>query len=343
MTSNATYQEILTQVDAWKDAATTLKQSAATVESLWRDQTYDYVVFTGCGSTYYLAQTAARLTRQATGIWTQAVPASELLLYPADIYMEGKKPLLVAISRSAATTETIQAVERFNAKFDSATVVISCYADKPLNALASLNLSVLSGQEQSIVQTRSFSAMLVLAEGFARLIGGEGLPDGWFDADSQAFVEKAREIATPFANPDQFDRYFFLGGGTQYGLAQEATLKMKEVSLSHAEAFHPMEFRHGPMSLVDERAVVVGILGDADYESGKAVLGEMRELGATTLLISDQPDADYSLIDHATRPALARNMPALQWMAYERAINKQLDPDHPRNLAQVIVLKDEIG
>lgn len=337
MQQDNTGREIATQVDAWNEAHEVVQAASGTLRTLWQHGNYDSVIFTGCGSTYYLSITAASLFQKATHVISRAVPASELILNPDTVY-GSKRPLLVAISRSATTSETVQAVELFKNDQHSDVIVISCYDDKPLNALATVNLAARAGQEISIAQTRSFSSMLVMAEALAALLGGSPLTNP-FPETAHEEVENAHALAAAYADPARFERIFYLGSGARYGLACEAMLKMKEMSLTSAEAFHTMEFRHGPKSMVDEKTLIVGLLDELN-DSEIAVIDEMRTLGATTVTLSWLAGAgvDIALPEYATRPSLVHYMPFLQWLAYLRATNKGLNPDTPRNLDQVVIL-----
>lgn len=337
MQQDHTGQEITTQVDAWNDAYEAVQSSTSALKALWQNGKYDSVIFTGCGSTHYLSMTAAAVFQSATRVMSRAAPASELLLNPHSVYA-GKRPLLVAISRSAATTETIQAVELFKDEQQGDVVVISCYDDKPLNALATINLTARAGQEISIAQTRSFSSMLVMAESLAALLGGSPAADR-FPEPTSSWVSEAHNLAVQYANPDRFERIFYLGSGARYGLACEAMLKMKEMSLTSAEAFHTMEFRHGPKSMVDDRTLIVGLFDQFTIDFEMPVIDEMRVLGATTVTLSPPTGGvDIALPKYTNRPSLVHYMPFLQWLAYLRAVNKGLDPDTPRNLDQVVIL-----
>lgn len=339
MQQDNTGREIATQVDAWNDAHEAVTAAAHDIERLWQDGGYDSVVFTGCGSTHYLSMIAANLLQSATRVTSRAVPASELLLHPEAVYA-GKKPLLVAVSRSATTTETIQAVENFRRDYGSEVVVISCYDDKPLNALATLNLSAPVGQEISVAQTRSFSAMLIMAEGLAAHVSGQATPASRFSEAASAWVDEMGTLAVQYADPARFERVFYLGSGARYGLACEGMLKMKEMSLTSAEAFHTMEFRHGPKSMVDDKTLVVGLLDEQHVGSEMPVLREVAALGATTLSFSTSASvgADVRLHAYDSRPSLVYYLPFVQWLAYLRSTNKGLNPDKPRHLDQVVIL-----
>jgi glucosamine--fructose-6-phosphate aminotransferase (isomerizing) len=234
----------------------------------------------------------------------------------------------------------VQAARLFKNRYGPHILTLSCYDDKPLNQEAALTLAATAGQEESVAQTRSFSSMLALAEGFANIIGGQALSGGRFVGDNTASIEQARNFAERYSHPDHFTQYFYLGSGPLYGLAAEGMLKMKEMSLTHAETFHPMEFRHGPMSMVDQQTVIVGLIGTQGQEAELEVLDEMRQLGATTVSVGSFAEADYPLATDPTRASLVRYLPLMQWMAFSRAIHKGLDPDHPRNLAQVAHLPD---
>lgn len=337
-----TQNEIATQVDAWTNAVEVIKANEAAIQKFWQDGSYDYVIFTGCGSTHYLSIIAANLMQATTGIAAKAVPASELIFHPDAVYTKDSTPLLVTISRSAETTETVQAAQAFKNKYGDHIVTIANYGDRPLNKFATLELIAPAGQEESVAQTRSFSAMTVLAEGFIRIVGGQSYAHTTVNR-SNADIQSLADDVAPYSNPETYTQYFYLGSGPRFGLAEEAMLKMKEMSLTYAEAYHPMEFRHGPMSMVDQQTVVVGLLGDENYAAERKVLDEMKALGATTICIAPHEAADYVVDSSTDYPSLVQYLPLIQWVAFSRSIQKGLDPDNPRNLTSVVHLEDDIS
>jgi glucosamine--fructose-6-phosphate aminotransferase (isomerizing) len=121
-------------------------------------------------------------------------------------------------------------------------------------------------------------------------------------------------------------------------LACELSLKMKEMSLSHSEPFHFMEFRHGPMSMVTPSTLLIGLLSEQNRAQEQAVLDEMAQRGARVLVMADT-GADVSFqsgVDEAARNVLC--LPIGQLIAFERALHKSLDPDRPHNLTAVVRL-----
>jgi glucosamine--fructose-6-phosphate aminotransferase (isomerizing) len=224
---------------------------------------------------------------------------------------------------------------------------ITCYPASPLAKAADLVLPAEAGQEQSIAQTRSFASMLVLAQAMAAALGGQeisplnALPGlGW------KLLEQAGPVAQELGSDPGLDSFFYLGSGPQYGIANEAMLKMKEMSLSHSEAFHFFEFRHGPKSMVNGRTLVVGLLSQPAHAHEEQVLTEMAALGGHTLALAPLPGTagDASRIRlGCDLPAWATPvlyLPPLQLLAYHRAVGKGLDPDRPRNLESVVYLDE---
>lgn len=135
-----------------------------------------------------------------------------------------------------------------------------------------------------------------------------------------------------------FDRFYFLGSGIRYGLACEVNLKMKEMTLTHSEPFHFLEFRHGPMSMVNQTTVVVGMLSEANRVHEAQVLEEMERLGGTVSAVGEK-EADVcfeSNIPEEVRGVLY--LPVLQLMAFYRSLAKGLNPDRPNNLTAVVKL-----
>jgi glucosamine--fructose-6-phosphate aminotransferase (isomerizing) len=312
------------------------------------------VLFTGCGSTHYLSLSAAALFQALTHIPSRAYPASELVLFPERIYTLESHPFLVTVSRSGKTTETLDAVRVFKQRTGGEVLAITCDDASALAQAADLNLATNAAQEKSVAQTRSFSSMAVLAEALAAHVAG-------IDAAAQLAPLPSRcerlltdyaELAQTLGQDREIQRFFFLGTGYLHGIANEAMLKMKEMSLAYSEAFHTLEFRHGPMSMVDEHALIVGLLSEASQAHEVAVLEQMHARGARILAISENgsglPASErvHEVVLRSGVPAWARTilyLPVLQLMAYHRALTNGQNPDRPAHLDAVIVLGSLLG
>jgi glucosamine--fructose-6-phosphate aminotransferase (isomerizing) len=331
----ATYKEIKSQTEAWAQAVDVTSTADLPIAG-----DYDQVLFTGCGSTYYLSLAAAALYQELTGCLARAVPAGELVLNSRTV-LTHQKTLLVAISRSGTTSETVKAVENFKAVKRGDVVAISNY-DEVLSPLADISIVIDKGQEESIAQTRAFASMYVsasvLCARMARrndLVGAmKKLPEAGISVIGN-YESFAKEIGE---NLD-FDRFYFLGSGIRHGLACEVNLKMKEMTLTHSEAFHFLEFRHGPMSMVNQNTVLLGLLSDENRAPEAKVLSEMKTLGGTTIGLGEQ-DAEIQF--KSGIPEIVRSvlyLPVLQLMPFYRSVAKGLDPDRPNNLTAVVKLE----
>ena len=338
-----TLREILSQPAAWSAALRAFAQRQAEAMDLWAAADFDQVIVTGCGSTYYLSLAAAQLLRQS-GVDARAVPASELLLHPATVCLPVARYLLLTISRSGTTSETLRAQENFIAA-GGTVICITCDSSSPLAQSADLAIAVDAAQERSVAQTRSFSSMLVVAQLLAGALDGRSASAGAGLPDACAhLLDSCADSMQSLGGAEGLGKFFFLGAGALYGIACEAMLKMKEMALAHSEAFHPLEFRHGPMSLVGADSLVIGLVSSSAAEHELRVLREMRDMGATVLVISQRHSR---FAHHISLPAelptvhaTALHLPPLQLLAYWRALKNDCDPDQPRRLSAVISLDD---
>ena len=330
----ATYHEITSQTEAWAQAV-----ELAAASDLPSAGGYEQVVFTGCGSTYYLSLAAAALYQELTGCPARAVPAGELVLNPKTV-LTNQKTLLVAVSRSGTTSETLKAVEGFRAGMRGDVLAISNY-DEALSRLADVSVVIDKGQEESVAQTRAFASMYVAASVFcARIAGRNDLVDamGKLPEAGNLLIDKYESFAKEIGENLDFDRFYFLGSGIRHGLACEVNLKMKEMTLTHSEAFQFLEFRHGPMSMVSQAAVVLGLLSDVNRAHEAKVLSEMKTLGGTVISLGEQGSEIQfeSGIPESVRGVLY--LPVLQLMAFYRSVAKGLNPDRPNHLSSVVQL-----
>ena len=344
---NATYHEIATQTDAWQEAIDLVTTQASALEAFWREGQYDNVVFTGCGSTYYLSLAAASLWQMLMDAPARGVPGGELYLYPRASYgaVEKRRTLLVAVSRSGTTSETIAATRQFKARKLGDVIVVTNYGDAPLAALGDITITIPAGQEQSVAQTRSFASMYVATTALTAALAGDKMLLGamhQLPGFGKTVIANYEALAKTLGANLDLDRFYFLGSGPRYGLACEVNLKMKEMTLTHSEPFHFFEFRHGPMSMVNERAAVIGLLSGQNQDYEAQVLREMAALGGHVLSLADA-NADISFASDL--PEAIRNvlyLPALQLMAYYRSLAKGLNPDQPNNLTAVVELDLEV-
>lgn len=335
-----TWQESATSGEAVRAALAVGRDGADWFRSLAGSDRQ--VVFSGAGSSYYLALTAASAYRSVLGSPAIAFPPSELLIRPRSAQGDSaaEDGPLVAISRSGSTSEIVRLVEAAS-RHGRGTTAITCRADSPLADLADRALVSPAGDERAIVMTRSFTSMLALllraisgAAADEGIAGGQGiardldaLPGRW--ESTNLAVAQALELAAR-----HWLRIVVLGGGAAFGIANEACLKLTEMSQVPANAWEPFEFRHGPMSVCEPGVLVLGLIGGEGVDEERRVLEESAALGATVWALD--PDALGRGLDPVARLPLL--LPPLQALAIGHALTRGADPDRPRHLSQVVLI-----
>jgi glutamine---fructose-6-phosphate transaminase (isomerizing) len=335
-----TREEILSQPQVWAEALQILREKAIDLGSFYRSEKYDRVAFTGCGSTYYLSLAAAASLQELGGPWARGLPASEIWLSPRP-FPDGGRTLLVAVSRSGETTETIRACARFLDEMRGDLLTLTCAPGNTLAGMGRLNLVFPFAHEISVAQTRAFSTLYLATVALAMLWTGrqaalsdlERLPEA-----AKRLLDGCAEQARALGRAEDIERIYYLGSGPRYGLASELSLKMKEMSLSHSEPFHFLEFRHGPQSMANRQTLIVGLLAETSRSQEQAVLDEMRKREARLFSLAEaQADCSFaSGMSEAGRNVLC--LPAGQVLAFERALSRGLDPDRPHQLEAVVRL-----
>jgi glucosamine--fructose-6-phosphate aminotransferase (isomerizing) len=214
----------------------------------------------------------------------------------------------------------------------------------PLAKMGVLNLILPSGQEQSVAQTRAFSTLYLGTVALAVLWAGRlDLYNslGQLPSAGARLIKTYASLAGRLGNDPYLDRFYWLGSGPRYGLACELSLKMKEMSLSHSEPFHFLEFRHGPKSMLALSSLVIGLRSSRNGSLEARVLDEVKNAGSRRVDMAEV-GADVCLnsgLEEAVRNVLY--LPFGQLVAFERALSKGLNPDRPTNLDSVVKLEEE--
>ncbi|MEO8329136.1 MAG: SIS domain-containing protein [Candidatus Nanopelagicales bacterium] len=333
--SSTTEQDILSQPDVWRESLEGL--DAGRLRSAWGPTVTDVVV-TGCGSTHYLALTAAELLRRVPGLNVRAAPASELMAEATPAYRTPPSALLLAISRSGETSETVAAVAEFRRLGGGRVVAITTMADSTLADVADASVVVSAAAEVSVAQTRSFSSMLLAVQAlFAALSGQDlGVLRDLPELATQT-LERTRDAVADVARDQSLESFYFLGSGPLFGIASEAMLKLTEMSLTQSEAYHTLEFRHGPMSMCDPAAAVVALITPERLRIEQTVVNDVTALGVRMLTLGKAQQIEVPTgLPAWARPVLY--LLPLQLLALERCVAKGLNPDQPRHLTAVIHL-----
>jgi glucosamine--fructose-6-phosphate aminotransferase (isomerizing) len=334
--------EILNQPRAWAATIEAVTAQAPRLRALAGD--VDEIVFTGCGSGLNAATAIAPVCQSITGVRARAVPAAEMVFFPETVFVKNARYLVVPISRSGTTTETVQARDVASGR-GMPTLGITCYPDSPLARSSSAALVLAAANEASVTTTQSLTAMVLAGQVLSALIAGDGaylhqlqrLP-----ALGERLLGHCHDLGRTIGSDRTLTKFAFVGSGMGIGLAREGQLKIKEMTLLPSDAYPILDFRHGPKSNVDEHMLITVLSTDRTRRIEREFLAEMRGLGGRQLLLCER--AEEALRAHVTWMVAVESglsdfargilfMLPIHFLAYYKSLSLGLSPSTPTNLS----------
>lgn len=315
------------------------------------------VQIVACGTSYHAGMVARYWLEELAGIPCQVEVASEFRYRKVVVQPDS---LFVTISQSGETADTLAALRNAKELGFLASLAICNVGISSLVRESDLTLLTQAGREIGVASTKAFTTQLVglllltlslgqvrgtLAEGVEATLVEElrRLPARLGEALAMdSIVEKVAEL---FADKKHT---LFLGRGAQYPVAMEGSLKLKEISYIHAEAYPAGELKHGPLALVDDDMPVVTVAPNNELlEKLKSNLQEVRARGGQLIVFADEKAGmsngegthvvNMPHIHDILSPILY-TIP-LQLLSYYVAVLKGTDVDQPRNLAKSVTVE----
>lgn len=267
------------------------------------------------------------------------------------------KTLCIYISQSGETADTIAALKLAKSK-GAKTLAISNVIGSSITREADYSIYTHAGPEIAVASTKAYTSQVVLlsilAMHFAEILNSvtpeeiEKLKSDILDLPTkiETILENTAEIEE-FAKKVYTQKdMFFLGRGVDQTVALEGSLKLKEISYIHSEAYSAGELKHGPIALIENDVTVIGIMTDSSLvEKSISNLQEVITRGAKTLVVTNQvlPNAhfDFVVTIPETNPLISPilSVVPLQLLSYYISKNKGLDVDKPRNLAKSVTVE----
>jgi glutamine---fructose-6-phosphate transaminase (isomerizing) len=345
-----TWSEILSQSAAWQEVLAQLTDSAVAERILHDSEKQLEWLFVGCGTSFYLAESAAKSWTLLTGQRARSLPASEVLLFPQLAQACSGETRAVVISRSGSTSEAVRAAHVLSREQHVPTLGITCTEGTALERECGTTIVLSGANEKSTVMTRSFTSMLLALQYLAARRANNVKFLESLSRLAKQFAPKIHslaEILQAFAIKHAFEDYVFLGQGAFHGIAREASLKVTEMSCSYSQVFHTLEFRHGPKAIVSPATCLTFFLSETGYAAEAEVLAEMKELGGLTIAVCNRANqvirnASHLVLemdcDAGELALLAPYATVGQLLGFFTGTNKGLDPDHPKHLTRVVIL-----
>ena len=341
--------EILNQTNAWEGTIQIVTQKAGNLKRLCEG--IEEVIFTGCGSALNVAWVLAPIFQSYTGIKARAVPSADCTYFPDTIFTKSSPTLVVPISRSGDTTETVMACDSAQA-WGMKTLSITCNPASQLSRMSTEYLGLVPASEKAVVTTQSVTSMVLCGQMIAAIVSGNtklieqlnSLP-----AIGKTIIEKYHSLGRKIGENESLTKFAFVGNGPFYGLARECQLKVKEMVLLPSDSYPVLDFRHGPKSNVDEHMLVTMLMSDSAGDAEITFLQEMKALDGIVLVICEKANseinrsADYVVEVNSGLPEFVRSilyLPVVQFLAYYRSLLEGYDPDNPRNLTYYVALDE---
>ena len=314
------------------------------------------IVIVACGSAYHVGMVSQYVIEKLARIPVRVELASEFR-YRNPIL--NKNDLVISISQSGETADTLAAVREAKKQ--------GCFSLGVVNVVGSSIaresdgvLYTMAGPEIAVATTKAYSAQLVAMDLLAIELGHQrGL------LSDERYVELINELRTI---PEKIERVFeeneriqwftskfsnvkdafFIGRGIDYAVSLEGSLKMKEISYVHSEAYAAGELKHGTISLIEDGTLVIGILTQADlYEKTRSNLVEVKSRGGYLMGVTNYGNysiedvVDFTIYIPKTEDIFAESLAIipLQLMGYYMSVAKGLDVDKPRNLAKSVTVE----
>ena len=316
--------------------------------------TINKIFIIACGTAMHAGLTGKKFIENLCNIPVEVDIASEFR-YRNPIIDE--KTLCIFISQSGETADTIAALKLSKSK-GAKTLAVSNVIGSSITREADYTIYTHAGPEIAVASTKAYTSQVVLlgilAIYFAEIL--ESTDSETLENLKKDIFDLPKKIETSLKTSDEVKKFakkiskekdvFFIGRGSDYNVALEGSLKLKEISYIHSEAYVSGELKHGPIALIEKGITVISILTDKNLlEKSISNIEEVITRGAKTFIVTNQ-DIENSNFDNVvkiedTNPLLSPILSVipLQLLAYYISKDKGLDVDKPRNLAKSVTVE----
>ncbi|MFB5620024.1 MAG: glutamine--fructose-6-phosphate transaminase (isomerizing) [Nitrosopumilus sp.] len=331
--------------EIYEQPETILKAGEKTMEAI--EKTADYIkhakniYVTGSGTSFNSALIAKQILSKYVKIKAEPVMSSELQFSPDSIE---ENSIIIAISQSGESADVLDAV-KIGKQANCKIIAIVNLMTSSLAREADVVIGMNCGPEIGVAATKSFTSQLVILYKIVQKLNNDiTINFENFSKSVLKILENPRKIQQVAKELKEISDIYVLGRGINYPIAIETALKLKELTYIHAEGIAGGELKHGPLALMDSSVFVIIINpNDSTYSDTLTSAREIKARGAKIIGVSDiESDVyDYWIempkIDEVLYP-ISEIIP-VQLLSYYAALEKDTDPDYPRNLAKSVTVK----
>ncbi len=335
-----TLKEIYEQNETILKAGEKTQESIEKTSNLIKHAKNIYI--TGSGTSYNSALIAKQILSKYVKIKAEPIMSSELQ-FSQDIVEEGS--VLIAISQSGESADVLDAV-RIAKEKNSKVVAIVNLLTSSLAREADIVIGMNCGPEIGVAATKSFTSQLVILYKIVQKLSNNDITIDFdeFSKSISKILDNPTKIQEVAKELKEVSDIYILGRGINYPIATEAALKLKELTYIHAEGIPGGELKHGPLALMDSNVfVIIMNPSDSTYSDTLTSAREIKARGAKIIGVSDIESDIYDYwikipkINEVLYP-ISEIIP-IQILSYYAALEKDTDPDYPRNLAKSVTVK----
>ena len=336
-----------------KDGRIDLSAAGITDETI---RSLSQIVITACGSAWHVGMAAQYMIEDMAGLPVRVELASEFRYRSIPL---GEGVLVIVISQSGETADSLAAL-RLAKERGALTLAVVNVLGSTIAREADHVLYTLAGPEIAVATTKAYSAQLAAMDALAvqtALVRGTVSPEQYrhlieelmFIPDKITRVledkERLQWFSSKIANAHDI---FFIGRGLDYAISLEGSLKMKEISYIHSEAYAAGELKHGTISLIEKNTLVIGVLTQSQMiEKTVSNMAECKSRGAYLMGIttngnfSVEDSVNFTVYIPKTDEHFVSSLAVvpLQLLGYYTSVNRGLDVDKPRNLAKSVTVE----
>lgn len=299
------------------------------------------VYIVGAGTSYFAAMYGAGIFRKA-GVDAVAIEGQYIDEY---LPILNKDDVFIIISQSGETADIISILPYIK---NNVKISIINVDQSQLTREVDILIKINAGIEKAVAATKSMSSMLIILKSLQLLIKGEvkaihnDLNLLNTDAYNLAVPAVLKAIDNTAEEIKDQESIYFAGRGLGYYLALEGSLKMKEVSYIHAEAFDLASIKHGPLALISDKTFVIAVLTDDTKDSAINNLEEIKARGGKIIGIAKKNEDIFNRFIRVPGNRsfdMVYYLFILQLLSYKVSVKRKIDPDKPRNLAKSVTVK----
>ena len=323
----------------------TLSESPKIKEIVSKFKNFNRICFVACGTSYHASLIGEYLIETQLHIPTEVILASEFEYFQNTL---DDHTLVIFITQSGETADTINALKV--AKKVSETLAIVNVVGSSVTREAHHVIYTRAGPEIGVAATKTYISQLICIYLLvAHLSENEELIERLYTIPelTEESIEREEDIKVIAKKYKTAKDFFYIGRGFNYPTALEGALKLKEITYIHAEGYPAGELKHGPLALIEDGIPVVGILPPGpSYAKTYNNLEEIRARGAHMIILGSEEDTKIDdvhdkivfnqIVDELIAPLIY--IIDLQLLSYHISVEKDIDPDKPKNLAKSVTV-----